>query len=146
MPVKGIERVRKNLKLALGKIDNEKTEAALIAVLNEGLAVSLTMVPIDTSFLINSQYKALIAAATLGRMSGTVGFTASYAQAVHDASGKLKGRPRADFGSTRAGNSFGGGTGQGTYWSPNAEPGFLSKGFDEIIPIIPNILKAVYGV
>lgn len=154
MPVQGIERVRRNLKIKIGKVDGEKTEAALYAVLAEGAASAATMTPIDTSTLINSQYAPKISKTGTGGMTGNVGYTARYAFAVHNASGKLKGQPRADFGKTsnrsdvgpQIPRGFGGGSGQGTYWSPNAEPGFLTKGFKEIMPIIPKILKRIYGV
>lgn len=130
MPVKGIERVRRNLKLKLGEIDGSRTEAAVYAVLSQGATMAATMTPIDTSNLINSQYAPQISH-NASNTTGHVGYTASYAGAVHEAPGTLAGQPRAN--------------GNGNYWDPNAEPGFLTKGFEEIKPAIPQILKAAYG-
>ena len=43
--------------------------------------------------------------------------TRNYAAYVHDATGKLKGQPRAN--------------GRGDYWSPHGEPEFLKKAIEE---------------
>lgn len=130
MPTKGIERVRTNLKLKLQEIDGSRTDAAVYAVLSQGAAMASVMTPIDTSNLVNSQYAPQIGHVP-GRTTGTVGYTASYASAVHDAPGTLAGKPRMN--------------GNGNYWDPNAEPGFLTKGFEQIKPDVPRILKAVYA-
>ncbi|WP_322997953.1 hypothetical protein [Castellaniella sp.] len=130
MPVKGISRVKRNLRIKLQEIDSGRTNAAVYAVLSQGAAAAAVRTPIDTSNLINSQYAPQISHSA-GRTSGTVGYTASYASAVHDAPGKLAGQPRAN--------------GNGNYWDPNAEPGFLTKGFEQIKPAIPRILRAVYA-
>lgn len=152
MPVKGIAQVKRNYKALMQEIDGRRTDKAVYAVLSQGAAISDTMTPIDTSNLINSRYAPQIAQQK-GKTIGTVGYTARYAAAVHAAPGTLKGQPRADFG--RTGNrseygpmrpvAFGGGTGVGNYWDPNAEPQFLAKGFEEIKPSIPAILKAAYA-
>ncbi|WP_026384708.1 hypothetical protein [Achromobacter xylosoxidans] len=145
MPVKGIERVKRGFRIAVKEIGEGKTERAVYETLSQGSAMAAQMTPIDTSNLVNSQYAPQIDVRE-GKVSGSVGYTAGYAAAVHEASGKLKGKPRADFGKTRAGVAFGGGTGKGNYWDPNAEPKFLTKGFDQIKGAIPAILKRVYGV
>lgn len=142
MPVKGIERTKRGFKVKIEEIDGQRTNRAMHAILSRGAAMSATMTPVDTSKLINSQYTRVTQ--QQGKATGRTGYTARYAEAVHDASGKLKGQPRADFGRTRAGVEFGGGTGNGNYWDPNAEPKFLEKGFEEIKPEIPAILKAAY--
>lgn len=144
MPVKGIQRVKRNYKIAVGEIANAKTYTAIYSVLSNGQSVARTMVPVDTSNLINSAFGPTITSRN-GLMSGSVGFTAKYAFWVHEMSGKLKGQPRAHFGKTGAGVEFGGGSLTGTYWSPNAEPKFLEKGFKEIEPLIPMLLKRAYG-
>ena len=131
MPVKGIERVKRGFRIAVKEIGEGKTERAVYETLSQGSAMAAQMTPIDSSNLVNSQYAPQIDVKE-GKVSGSVGYTASYAAAVHEASGKLKGKPRADFGKTRAGVAFGGGTGNGNYWDPNAEPEFLTKGFDQI--------------
>lgn len=145
MPVKGIERVKRGFRIAVKEIGEGKTERAVYETLSQGSAMAAQITPIDSSNLINSQYAPQIDVKE-GKVSGSVGYTASYAAAVHEASGKLKGKPRSDFGTTRAGVGFGGGTGNGNYWDPNAEPEFLTKGFDQIKGAVPAILKRIYGV
>ncbi|WAI83196.1 MULTISPECIES: hypothetical protein [Achromobacter] len=145
MPVKGIERVKRGFRIAVKEIGEGKTERAVYETLSQGSAMAAQMTPIDASNLVNSQYAPQIEVKE-GKVSGSVGYTASYAAAVHEASGKLNGKPRADFGRTRAGVGFGGGTGNGNYWDPNAEPEFLTKGFDQIKGAVPAILKRIYGV
>lgn len=144
MPAKGIERVRANFQRLREEISDERTDRAVYAILSQGAAVAATMTPVDTGTLINSHFVE-IKTDSSGTVKGRSGYTASYAAAVHEAPGVLKGLPRADFGSTRAGVAFGGGTGQGNYWDPSGEPGFLRKGFEEIKPAIPRILKEAYG-
>lgn len=141
MPVRNIQRVKLNLKKAIEDIEGKKTQAAIYAVLSQGQALAALMVPMDTGFLLNSAFGPVMVKPNQGR----VGYAAEYAKWVHDAPGKLKGQPRAHFGQTRAGVSFGGGTGKGNYWDPNGEPQFLAKGFEQLMPSVPAILKAVYG-
>lgn len=145
MPARGISRVRLNLKRAFDDADGMRTNRAVYAILSQGAAMAQTMTPIDTGNLVNSQYAPRIEK-TKGKTSGVVGYTAKYAEWVHEAPGTLKGQPRAHFGKTRAGVEFGGGTQVGYYWDPNAEPGFLRKGFEELKPAIPQILRSIYGV
>lgn len=115
------------------KLARSMTQALIL-----GGSEAASMTPIDTSTLINSQFNDVDAVG--GKIVGTVGYTAEYALAVHEASGKLKGQPRADFGTTSAGVSFGGGTGQGVYWGPSGEPQFLKKGFEQAEPHIKAVL------
>lgn len=144
MAVKGIQRVKSRFKAVVSEIDGPRTEKALHMILSEGAALAKTMTPMDTGNLLNSQTRPEIRHSS-GKSVGIISYTARYAAAVHNAPGKLKGQPRADFGHTRAGVAFGGGTGKGNYWDPRAEPGFLTKGFEQIKPAIPAILKAAYG-
>lgn len=145
MTVKGIEKVKAGFDRIVGTIEETRTEAAIYAVLSEGGAIAQTMVPVDTSTLINSQYAPQIEKSNRG-MTGYIGYTAKYAGAVHEMPGKLKGLPRAHFGVTREGVQFGGGTLQGNYWDPDAEPQWLTKGFNELQPKIPSILERMYRV
>ncbi len=153
MPVKGIESVRRRLRVVTDRIDGPTTDAAVRQILQEGGAESDAMTPQDTGNLLNSRYAPRITQQP-GKTIGIIGYTARYAAAVHDAPGKLKGQPRANFGTTsnhstagpQAPTAFGGGTGQGNYWDPAGEPGFLRKGFEEIKPSVPAILKVVYRV
>lgn len=153
MTVKGIEQVKAGFDRIVGTIEETRTEAAIYAILSEGGAIAQTMVPVDTSTLINSQYAPQIEKSNRG-MTGYIGYTAKYAGAVHEMPGKLKGMPRAHFGKT--GNQsvfgpqqvveFGGGSLTGNYWDPDAEPQWLTKGFNELQPKIPSILERMYRV
>lgn len=139
MPVKGINRIRSNTRKILNEITGPRTEKVMMETMIAGAGYAALLTPVDTSTLINSQYKELRPMS--GGMRSKVGYTAAYAAAVSGMSGKLKGQPRAHFGKTRAGQEFGGGTGKGNYWDPDAEPDFLKKGFerdgmDEIKAII----------
>lgn len=129
MPVRGIEQVKRNYKKTVNDIAQNRSEAAVYSILSQGGASAQTMTPIDTSNLVESQYKPQISV-SYGKVSGHIGYTAFYAYFVHEASGKLAGDPRAN--------------GNGVYWSPNAEPKFLEKGFEELKPSIPAILKSIY--
>ena len=129
MPVRGIERVKANYRRTVQKIAQPVSEGAVYAVLSQGRAMADTMTPIDTSNLINSGYAPQIRQER-GKIVGTVGYTASYAFAVHEAPGTLKGQPRP-------GN-------RGSYWDPNAQPRFLVEGFDQLKPSIASILRAHY--
>lgn len=126
MPVKGIARVKRNYRKTVERLAGPVTESAVYAVLQSGAGLADTMTPVDTSFLINSRYAPQTSIAN-GRVSGNVGYTANYAAAVHSAPGILAGQPRQN--------------GNGNYWSPAGEPQFLTKGFEELKPSIPTILK-----
>lgn len=136
MAVKGLERVRKNLRIVAKDITLQKTEGAVYAVLSQGAAAAAVKTPVDTSTLINSQYAPQIVT-TEGKTSGHSGYTAEYAGAVHDAPGALKGVPRPQKVHE---------PGRGNYWDPTGEPKFLEKGFEETKKHIPAILKSIYGV
>lgn len=145
MKVKGVQRVRKGFTELLENISGPRTHSAIYAVLWQGSELAATMTPIDTSNLVNSRYAPRIKRGERG-MVGEVGYTAHYAAAVHNAPGTLKGLPRAHFGKTRAGQEFGGGTLNGNYWDPDAEPRFLEKGFDELRPSVMRIIREIYRV
>lgn len=125
----------KKLKKSIGKffddVHSNKTEAAVYEILQAGAADAQTRTPRDTGFLSQSQYQPQIEVTAKG-VHGEIGYTAAYAAAVHDMPGTLMGEDRAN--------------GNGKYWSPNAEPEFLEKGFEAIEPSIPAILKEVYRV
>ncbi|HCF9151483.1 TPA: hypothetical protein NI581_005442 [Pseudomonas aeruginosa] len=134
MAIQGIDRVRRNLRVAVENIAGGVSERAVYEVLSQGATMAQTMTPIDTSNLINSQTAPQISTGTAG-VEGRIGYTAAYAAAVHDAPGTLAGQPRDENDPSR-----------GDYWDPNAEPEFLTKGFDQIIPAIPAILRRTYRV
>ncbi|AZV93588.1 hypothetical protein CBF45_07545 [Bordetella sp. J329] len=131
MPVKGIERVKRNFRVKIAEIDGKRTEAAVYAVLLSGRNAADAMTPQDTGTLVNSGYAPQIEQSQ-GKTTGHIGYTASYAGAVHAIENPSSGRPRPN--------------GNGNFWDPSGEPGFLEKGFEEIKPSIPAILKRAYKV
>lgn len=153
MPLKGVEKVQKGYRLILKDIADERTHRAVYEILATGQSSAAIMVPRDTGNLLQSAYAPRIEMRGTG-VYGAVGYTAKYAGWVHEMSGKLKGKPRADFGVTgnrsRAGPqkpvAFGGGTKTGNYWDPTGEPQWMKKGFALIAPEIPGILKRHYSV
>lgn len=131
MPARGIQRVRHNIARAIADIDKLNTHRAVYAILSQGAAMAQVMTPIDTGFLVNSQYAPQITHHK-GKTTGHIGYTALYAAAVHEALGTMRGEPRP--------------SNRGNHWDPNAEPEFLKKGFEQIRPAIPAILQQIYGV
>lgn len=120
MPVKGLKEVRLQLKKIFGDIKGPKAEKTLTEVLITAAGLAATMTPIDTSNLINSQYRKITAYGT--RVVGAIGYTAAYAAAVHNAKGTLLGTntPRSTSDPSR-----------GNAWDPDAEPEFLRKAFED---------------
>lgn len=120
MPVKGLKEVRQQLKKTFGNIAGPLTEKALTEVLITAAGFAATMTPIDTSNLINSQFRKV--SATTNKLTGMIGYTAAYAAAVHDKKGTLQGKavPRDKNDPSR-----------GNFWDPDAEPGFLRKAFED---------------
>ncbi len=129
MPInkQSIRRVRVALGHAIDDASGRKTSAAVYAILLSGIEAAKTMTPMDTANLVNSAYAPVVG--NDGR--GYVGFTAEYAKWVHDAPGTLRGKERPDN--------------RGRYWAPTGEPKFLDKGFKEIKPSIPAILRQIYA-
>lgn len=113
--VKGVNQAKQKLDALLGEVQGRKVGRAIKSALFIIGADAATMTPIDTSYLVNSQYQELLVNGT--RVTGRVGYSANYAVYVHEASGKLKGRPRAN--------------GSGNYWDPSGEPKFLEKAFKD---------------
>lgn len=121
MPVKGLKEVRQQIKKVFGNIKGPLTEKALTEVLITAAGFAATMTPIDTSNLINSQYRRVTAYGD--RVVGVIGYTAAYAAAVHDSKGVFlgKGIPRSALDPSR-----------GNFWDPKgSEPGFLRKAFED---------------
>lgn len=137
--VRGVEQVKANLGRIIGDIKGRKVVRAIQSALILGSTRAAYYTPIDTSTLLNSQFREINVNGT--KVTGRVGYSANYAAFVHAMSGKLKGKPRAHFGKTRDGTEFGGGTGKGNYWDPHGEPQFLKKGFDEERDAIDAVIK-----
>lgn len=59
MPVKGLKRVQMNTRKVLAEIAGPRTERVLTEVMIVGSSHAALLTPIDTSTLINSQYRKL---------------------------------------------------------------------------------------
>jgi hypothetical protein len=120
MPVRGLKAVRTQLKKVFGDISGPRVEKTLTEVLIIASGYAATMTPIDTSNLINSQYRKITAYGN--RVVGAIGYTAAYAAAVHDKPGTLLGTntPRSKSDPSR-----------GNVWDPDAEPEFLREAFED---------------
>lgn len=116
MAVKGVSKVNKNIRNKINQINNIISPRTMQQVMITGMASVARITPIDTSNLINSQYRELIP--TPKGWNGKVGYTANYAAYVNNAKGTLKGKKRT------------GEKSKGNYWDPNAEPNFINKGFE----------------
>lgn len=122
--VRGISECRRSTQAFVDDV-NRRAVRAVTAGLIVGASHAARYTPIDTSTLINSQYRDVRVNGVM--ITGRVGYSANYAIYVHEASGKLKGEPR---------NSGG-----GNYWDPNAKPKFLQAGFEEARQEIDEAIK-----
>lgn len=134
--VTGISESQKRLNAIINDVKGRKVVRAIQSALLLIGARAAYYTPIDTSTLINSQFREIDAGGVF--ITGRIGYSANYAAYVHEASGKLKGQPRAHFGVTSNRSEFGpqkpkafGGTGTGNYWDPHGEPQFLTKGAND---------------
>ena len=82
--VKGIKQVSRNVNRAIYNIQDRKVVRALTSAMIIGGSQAAIYTPIDTSYLINSQFREIVINGT--RITGRVGYTASYAAYVHDPS------------------------------------------------------------
>ncbi|WNY87409.1 HK97 gp10 family phage protein [Leclercia adecarboxylata] len=137
--VKGISQAKKHLNDIINDVQGRKAVRAIQSALILIGARAAYYTPIDTSTLVNSQFREIDVGGVI--ITGRVGYSANYAAYVHEASGKLKGQPRAHFGTTRAGQEFGGGSGTGNYWDPHGEPQFLTKGANEERDAIDAVMR-----
>ena len=80
--VKGISQAKKNLNALVGDIQGRKVVRAMQSALIIGSSQAALYTPIDTSTLLNSQYRELINSGV--RLTGRVGYSANYAVFVHD--------------------------------------------------------------
>lgn len=109
----------------VGEITATKSIRALKSATYIIRTEAATLTPIDTSNLINSQFDTVEINGT--RLTGKIGYSANYALYVHNASGKLKGRPRAN--------------GNGVYWQPGGEPKFLTKAAERTRSLVDDVIK-----
>ncbi|AKJ41796.1 hypothetical protein [Pragia fontium] len=80
--VRGVKEARRNLDALIGDIVGRKAVRAVTKALVIGGAQAAVYTPIDTSMLINSQFRDINFNGY--RLTGRVGYTAEYAAYVHD--------------------------------------------------------------
>lgn len=80
--VRGIGAAKRNLSAIIGNVKERKIVRALQSAMIIGSSQAAIYTPIDTSTLINSQYRELTVDGT--RLTGRVGYSANYAVYVHD--------------------------------------------------------------
>ncbi|MFS7308385.1 HK97 gp10 family phage protein [Rahnella inusitata] len=80
--VKGVSKAVNNLNKIINTITGRKVVRALQSAMNIGATEAATYTPIDTSVLINSQFREIVVNGT--RITGRVGYSANYAAYVHD--------------------------------------------------------------
>lgn len=80
--VKGVREAKQNLNKLINDVQGRKVARALQSAMIIGSSQAALYTPIDTSTLINSQYRELTANGT--RITGRVGYSANYAVFVND--------------------------------------------------------------
>ncbi|HBR2871887.1 TPA: HK97 gp10 family phage protein [Klebsiella pneumoniae] len=113
--VRGIRQAKANLDRIIKDVQGRKVVRAIQSAMLIGSAQAALYTPIDTSTLINSQFREIMANGT--RVTGRVGYTASYAAYVHD--------PNIPQNFRRA----------------TARKEFLSKGFEDTKDAIDMVIK-----
>ncbi|HHT0407026.1 TPA: HK97 gp10 family phage protein [Raoultella ornithinolytica] len=103
--VHGIRQAKANLDRIIKDVQGRKVVRALQSAMLIGSAQAALYTPIDTSTLINSQFREITANGV--RVTGRVGYTASYAVFVHDPEVKQ------------------------TFRRASAQKEFLTKGFED---------------
>ncbi|WP_284282186.1 HK97 gp10 family phage protein [Proteus mirabilis] len=86
--VRGISQANANLRALVGDIQGKRVMRAIQSALLIGSAQAAIYTPIDTSTLINSQFREVKVNGTL--VTGRVGYSANYAVYVHDPRVKQK--------------------------------------------------------
>ena len=133
MPSRGVNAVRRKIKLTIGQITGPMANRAITEALIIGGGAADVMTPVDTSFLINSRYRVV----TQGRSgwNGRFGYAARYAAAVHEKPGTNVGKNIQRDPSNPS---------RGVMWAPAGEPEFLKKGFEQSRALITEaVLRAM---
>lgn len=112
--VKGIREAKANLDRLIGDIQGRKAVRAITKALIIGSSQAALYTPIDTSTLINSQFRDINVNGT--RLTGRVGYSANYAMYVHDPNVKQ------------------------TFRRATAEKEFLTKGFADSKQAIEKVI------
>lgn len=80
--IRGVRQAKANLDRFINDVQGRKAIRAIQSALIIGSSQAALYTPIDTSTLLNSQYREVMASGT--RLTGRVGYTANYAVYVHD--------------------------------------------------------------
>jgi hypothetical protein len=80
--VRGISQAKSNLDKFISTVQGKKAARAIQSAIMIGSTQAALYTPIDTSTLLNSQFRELSVNGT--RITGRVGYTANYAVYVHD--------------------------------------------------------------
>lgn len=80
--VRGAARVERNIDRILNDIQGRKIIRALQSAMILGAARAALYTPIDTSALLNSQFREIVTAGAV--ITGRVGYSTNYAVYVHD--------------------------------------------------------------
>ncbi|MBE0395449.1 HK97 gp10 family phage protein [Citrobacter amalonaticus] len=80
--IRGVRQAKANLDRFVNDVQGRKAIRAIQSALIIGSSQAALYTPIDTSTLLNSQYREVTASGT--RLIGRVGYTANYAVYVHD--------------------------------------------------------------
>ncbi|HCF8254883.1 TPA: HK97 gp10 family phage protein [Klebsiella pneumoniae] len=80
--VRGIRQAKANLDRIIKDVQGRKVVRAIQSAMLIGSAQAALYTPIDTSTLINSQFREIMANGA--RVTGRVGYSANYAVYVHD--------------------------------------------------------------
>ena len=128
------DEVMNNWQALVTRIQGAQTEKAITDMMIATQLYATPITPRDTGNLDNSQFREL--EQNISGMTGTVGYSAEYAAAVHEADGTLRGQKRPQG----SGNFWDGGNGP-----DSGEPKFLEKGRDEMIKYdYEQIVKEAY--
>lgn len=113
--IRGVRQAQQNLNALIDDIQGRKVVRAIQSALIIGSSQAALYTPIDTSTLINSQFREVSVNGT--RVVGRVGYTANYAVYVHD--------PNVPQ----------------TFRRATAQKEFLTKGFDDTRDAIDRTIK-----
>lgn len=113
--VRGINQAKANLDKLINDIQGRKVVRAIQSALIIGSSQAALYTPIDTSTLLNSQYRELDVNGT--KVTGRVGYSANYAVYVHD--------PNVPQ----------------TFRRATAQKEFLTKGFEDMKDAIDRTIK-----
>ncbi|MFG0518162.1 HK97 gp10 family phage protein [Kluyvera intermedia] len=113
--VKGVSRAKSNLDRFINTVQGKKAARAIQSAMLIGSTQAALYTPIDTSTLLNSQFRELSVNGT--RVTGRVGYTANYAMYVHDPT-----HPQ-------------------TFRRSTAQKEFLTKGFEDTREAISAVIR-----